>query len=287
MCVKVRNIPRSSILYAKRAYNWKFNSGQFLSGDVFADAADLSVYPPKFRGIQPNSRQVSESQVIFCPSHKAEEFFFEYKGKINAKVLIFGNSDRDFLEPLLNVPDSVKTIFCQNLIFEDSRYQILPIGIENTRLATNGLLKLFSDDLVRIPKIDKILIGPISMTHPERSEVVDTHYTNEFIVRKSDRMSPEDYSHFSSTFRFIGAPRGNGIDTHRFWETLYRGGIPIVKKTTWSKHLINLGYPLHEVNSWQESDLIHALGRFEGNFDPKPLPQLWWPWWNERISSFI
>jgi hypothetical protein len=29
--------------------------------------------------------------------------------------------------------------------------------------------------------------------------------------------------------KFTFCPRGNGIDTHRLWETLYMGGIPIVE----------------------------------------------------------
>ena len=28
---------------------------------------------------------------------------------------------------------------------------------------------------------------------------------------------------------FVLCPRGNGVDTHRLWETLYMGSIPIVK----------------------------------------------------------
>ena len=31
---------------------------------------------------------------------------------------------------------------------------------------------------------------------------------------------------------FVFCPRGNGIDTHRLWETLYMGSIPIVKRHT-------------------------------------------------------
>jgi hypothetical protein len=32
--------------------------------------------------------------------------------------------------------------------------------------------------------------------------------------------------------KFVLSPRGNGIDTHRTWETLYLGSIPIVKTSS-------------------------------------------------------
>lgn len=275
------------MLYAKRAYNWRSNSDVFLSGDVFADSVDLAVYPPKFRGWQPNSRQVSEARIIFCPSDRVEEFFSDFKGKINAKILILGNGDRDFLEPISEVPSSVRYIFCQNLNFEDVRYRLIPIGIENTRLATNGKLDLFSDRFVNIRKLNKVLIGPISLTHPERNEILNSDYASELIIQQTERVTPRDYAILSSQYRFIGAPRGNGIDTHRFWETLYRGGIPIVKKNVWSSHIKHLNIPLIEIDSWAQDDLIQGiLGAH--SISPeliRTVPQLWWPWWESHFKS--
>jgi len=49
---------------------------------------------------------------------------------------------------------------------------------------------------------------------------------------------------------FVLCPRGNGLDTHRLWETLYMGSIPIIKR--------NIGYddfsdlPICFINDWEE-----------------------------------
>lgn len=40
-----------------------------------------------------------------------------------------------------------------------------------------------------------------------------------------------DYYGRISRHKFVAAPRGNGIDTHRVWEALYLGCIPIVEKS--------------------------------------------------------
>lgn len=287
--MKFRNIPRSSILYAKRAYSWRTNSNIFLSGDVFADSVDLAVFPPKFRGAQPSSRQVSEARIIFCPSDRVEEFFSEFKGKINAKVLILGNGDRDFLEPISEVPTSIRHIFCQNLNFEDDRYHLLPIGIENTRLATNGNLDLFSNRYVNFSKTNKVLIGPLSLTHSERSEILASCYTSEYIIQQKNRLRPREYADISSQYRFIGAPRGNGIDTHRFWETLYRGGVPIVKGSVWSSHVKHLDIPVVEIDSWSQNDLIQGIleAQTVSPSSIRSIPQLWWPWWESYFKSLF
>ena len=49
---------------------------------------------------------------------------------------------------------------------------------------------------------------------------------------------------------FVVCPRGNGLDTHRLWETLYMGSIPIVKKDIGYAEFEDL--PICFVNEWKE-----------------------------------
>ena len=49
---------------------------------------------------------------------------------------------------------------------------------------------------------------------------------------------------------FVLCPPGNGIDTHRLWETLYMGSIPIVKRD--SAHAGWTDLPILFVNNWSE-----------------------------------
>jgi hypothetical protein len=50
---------------------------------------------------------------------------------------------------------------------------------------------------------------------------------------------------------FVVCPEGNGVDTHRLWETLYMGGIPIVQKNNYMKSLL-LELPVIQVNHWNQ-----------------------------------
>ena len=53
-----------------------------------------------------------------------------------------------------------------------------------------------------------------------------------------------------SSYRFNICPPGNGIDTHRIWESLMVKTIPIVKKNEFTTNLVNNGVPLLELESW-------------------------------------
>ena len=63
----------------------------------------------------------------------------------------------------------------------------------------------------------------------------------------------EGRKHYLQSVRnhtFVACPRGNGIDTHRLWETLYMGSIPIVKKDL--AHSDWLDLPVLWIDDWNQ-----------------------------------
>jgi hypothetical protein len=50
---------------------------------------------------------------------------------------------------------------------------------------------------------------------------------------------------------FVLCPEGNGVDTHRLWETLYMGGIPIVLKNQYLSDILAV-LPVVQLNDWSE-----------------------------------
>jgi hypothetical protein len=57
--------------------------------------------------------------------------------------------------------------------------------------------------------------------------------------------------------KFVLCPRGNGIDTHRLWETLYMGSIPIVKRHIALAEFNDL--PILFIDDWNEvtEEMLH------------------------------
>lgn len=262
-------------------FRGKINS-PFLSGDGFAGLCDL-IFPSK----EFDDIRVSRAQSIFCQSDFLEEFLERYRYAIKAQTLILGNSDRDFYEFNHDLPTSVTKVLLQNSHLSGTKFQVLPIGIENLSLGRNGLTKYFPEEAYLSLKSNGILVGPFSPTHVERHELLGWKDIKDANLKYIEHyLPPSKLSVLASQYRFIACPRGNGTDTHRFWETLYRGSIPVVKKSQWSHSISNLGFPVIQLNEWsyEEFQELSKSGDFQ-SFNPKMMPTLWLSYWDLIINS--
>jgi len=281
-----RRILRRVSKLPKRIYYLNRNSIPFISGDAFADTSDFQAYPPRYRSVHNQFSSIASAQVLFCPAHMIEQLIEDCGDSINARVLILGNSDREFNDFEFKIPRSVKHIFAQNMLFPNSSMATgIPIGIENVRLNMNGHTKLFEPS-VRSGS-SSVLIGPFGLTHPERFEfqwLQSQAHENFTYLQK--RLSPSNYSDLAKKYSFIAAPRGNGIDTHRLWETLYRGAIPIVRDTAWLSNFPFLSSLVVKVDSWSRVEIETKVAKNKVVFSkPHEIPELWWPYWRDLIKS--
>jgi hypothetical protein len=285
--VKIKNIPKNLSIYSNRALLWNTNSEPYLSGDLFADKSDVNIYPYLFRGFQPSKKKVAEASVIFCRSDLLERFLDEYIGSINAKVLILGNSDRDFNDFEFSLPPGIKQVFVQNLMFRDSRLSLLPIGLENRRFAVNGNLSRF-DYAGNVPqKLNQVLMGPLSETHVERRPLQQLFKDLQGVTYMEERLSPAEYINIAKNYSFVAAPRGNGMDTHRFWETLYLNSLPIVLKSAWANQVVELGIPVITIPEWSQSEIATAINSSKPlGANPRSSAAIWWEFWRQKIQSY-
>ena len=49
---------------------------------------------------------------------------------------------------------------------------------------------------------------------------------------------------------FTICPEGNGVDTHRLWETIYMGGIPILRRNNFLPKVLNQ-LPVIQIDNWE------------------------------------
>jgi hypothetical protein len=52
--------------------------------------------------------------------------------------------------------------------------------------------------------------------------------------------------------RFSICPRGNGIDTHRFWECQYLGVVPVVERSAHTELWEQQGLPMVLLDDWSD-----------------------------------
>ena len=134
---------------------------------------------------------------------------------------------------------------------ESSTGLCIPVGLEERRrLENNSPLPNRSQR-----KLMKILIGPFALTHPKRANLMCKSNTP-IIDVYPDRVNSLKYGRMIQKYSFVLCPRGNGIDTHRVWETLCANNIPIVEDSEWARYFRRLGFPfvilenLEEIWSW-------------------------------------
>ena len=273
-------------IYLKRILRWRRNSSPYISGDAFADLCDFVYNPPKWRNFNRNV-SISEAKSIFCKSHELQEMLDLYSDKLIATVIVCGNSDFEFHSLPLGIPQSTQALFLQNSFISDNEFVFtIPIGLENFRLGVNGNPRFIRNSLVNGNSNRKILFGPLSPTHPIREIVIERFDQDdprwEFVSR---RLSPKQYDVLTHKFQLIAAVRGNGVDTHRLWESLYRGLTPIVTMDHWWHSLHEFFPEVVTIAEWNPSDISEIPS--PESFQPSKLPSLWMPFWEEKIRKYL
>jgi hypothetical protein len=162
------------------------------------------------------------------------------------KLIIMSGSDFYFddegLEDLYNKLDSTE-FWIQNYTgIKAERISILPIGVAGQYEGELEKNYLFG-------------ISYFSNTGGFREQFIEfLNDTEEMKQYCTPKVPKEEFYKMLSQFYYNVCPMGNGFDTHRFWETLMVGTIPIVKSHDFYDNLL-FQYPklpIILVKSWEE-----------------------------------
>ena len=273
-------------IYLRRLFLWLRTNRPFLSGDAFITLSDQFFSGPRFWSFVHPFRRTKLANVTFMPTHLVKTIRFEQLLSQSCKILILGNSDYDLTEhDVRRLSQLPVEVYAQNLNHRAVNVNVMPIGLENRRLGVNGLKRFYKDSNFSSYKENKILVGPFSMTHPERMELLTLQAEIGPWDFLEGRMNLRDYSRISAGYKFVACPRGNGLDTHRFWETLYRGSIPIVLRSNWSEMISELGIPVLMVDKWDGSSLKETILQEIATVNPREIQALWINYWENRFLA--
>jgi hypothetical protein len=225
---------------------------------------------------------------IYVKSSELGHFLSKEKIPAGVRIVVAGGADLDFdcnTFKDFDFPENV-TFFIQHWDCSESDHvKLLPIGVEDISRARNGLNWHFTKGKRRAKKVSEILVGPFKITDPSRMQLAKTLLGLPRIKLLENRKASFIYSSLASKHRFILCPRGAGIDTHRLWESLYRGSIPIVLNSNWSRTLSNYGLPIIQVDSWEQIRFIDL-----DNYDDVQVQNLNYlstAWWAKRFEFLV
>jgi hypothetical protein len=160
--------------------------------------------------------------------------------------------------------------FAQNLQVEHPKLTPLPIGLANRRWE-HGDVELLCSVRRSAERSELIFAQFHTATHPDRERAAKAVSGAFPGVQRRVPMSFSAYLADLARHRFCVCPRGNGIDTHRFWECQYLGVVPIVERSPHVEIWASRGLPMVILDDW--SDLSRARLEEEQADRPRQLPK--------------
>ncbi len=185
-----------------------------------------------------NVKQVENNgDIIFVCTDLIDKFFKQIYPKIEKKfILITHNSDYSTNLTHSKYLNENKLIvwFGQNPGFSHSKHKPIPIGFENTiwnpkKIQFIRNLKYF------IPWKKKKYLLYINFepnTNPGARRCLIEMFKSFDNVLIEHKVDYKTYMSHIGDSKFVLCPKGNGIDTHRFYETILMESIPIVENST-------------------------------------------------------
>lgn len=213
----------------------------------------------------------------YCDYHRSDAIFFKknWRGSYHPAVLntsvrerktnlLLGHSDQRTGATKVSLLRLLgyRKIFGINVVkFKDISIP-LPIGITNNtnesefhRLFGNNELFMRANDTDFLTHSNGLVYGCFSTETNSRERVPlakilsrskHTFDAPEFSIEGRVR-----YLGNLRKFAFTACPVGNGVDTHRLWEVLYMGGIPIIKRNEILESLL-VDLPFVLVDEWDQ-----------------------------------
>lgn len=236
-----------------------------------------------------NNFNLTSGSIIFSHTDFVDELFFllNKEQKLKNITLISSQSDKVISNKLYSKkPRSIIKWFAVNNSTMNGMVESIPLGLGNSFSKKN----VNSDDIPPLNKafyqknkISIYLNFNVNTNHKERLPLYEK-FRNEDWCYISTSNNRKDYLKSLISSAFILCPPGNGPDTHRIWESLYSGSIPIVKK-----HRCFEGYqdlPILFVDSFDEVNK-EFLVKFMDNLDLERinLEKLDVRYWKEKFAE--
>jgi len=247
------------IMRMTRAYpsTARRNSYPFLACDTYFFLADIQL---ENEGDLHKLENGKSESVVYLNGNVTESVFHKIEEIMEARnerftAIIIGDADIPPSNSILKkLSIHFSEIYCVNHPQDNkSNIKSIPLGLESQRYESAGRVQNF----LKVPHFEKPKRG-ISLLVAWNDE---TFVQERRMARKVLRNSPLTFEiksrvpaklvhSYMRRSLMVACPRGNGLDTHRFWESLYLGALPVIlKRNSISEYK---KWPRVELESWDE-----------------------------------
>lgn len=195
--------------------------------------------------------------ILYVHTHLLPLFFQHIWSRLQGRfVLITHNSDDTVNEEHVNYLNDSRLIrwFAQNVEVKHPKLIAIPIGLANSQWE-HGKIDLLRQTMAKSQSQNTLahMYVNLSTTHDLRTRLLHyftEHPQPEVEMETAARLTYEEFLTRSLKFLYICAPRGNGPDTHRFWETLYLNRIPVTYENEFSRQWNVTGWHYSQVEGF-------------------------------------
>jgi len=196
--------------------------------------------------------QIQSIHTVYLLTSLLDEFIETVKNsKYEIKKLVIGETDdHNSVSRLIPLLQYIDKIYANHLVGDHPKISACPVGIERQSYRSSGKLKNFKKVASTNPKKRNI---PILVAWNDSTNTNRANYKKEFELSNKtliiqQRVSASTLHNMMRKTLFVPCPAGNGIDTHRVWESIYLGAVPVILK---SEFCGNEKWPVLLVDSWR------------------------------------
>jgi len=217
----------------------------FISGFTFYKKSRYNLCP---RYKQSIAMDIGEEEIIFINLDHYQQFcqFVKQNNLNNKFTILTHNSDRDFTKEMFFLLEkNIKKVYAINCTFQHENVIKIPLGFNDQSTAV-----LDSKNLSFIKKDRLVYLNFKKHHHNDRVTCFNYFSQFDWVDKEESVLSYSDFYDKLNTYKYCISPRGTGIDTHRLYESILFGVIPIVKTSDLDDLYEKL--PILLVNDWNE-----------------------------------
>jgi hypothetical protein len=270
----------------------------WIQGEKFWQIADFIYTPKEVRKDDYyrlrntfDVKKLYDGCVIYTHTIYVRELFAILKHLNVIVTVITHNSDVN-VDVSYDIPENIRVWYAQNVDTLNPTVKSIPIGLENNRWfpkirKKEKMLELMNSS--EIPVFKNILyVNHNINTNPDKRLIVYDLLRGKSWVTVEEGKNGIDFDNYLSNIDnhcFVACPEGNGIDTHRIWECLYLGAIPIVVRNYNTRFYQDL--PICFIDSWQEitEEFLKDQHEYITKFNIWNLEKLTFSYWKNKIKN--
>ena len=160
------------------------------------------------------------------------------------KFIIFTNLEDTPLDEYIFdcIPDNVLRVCAANSVVWNEKVIPAPYGVQRRMSLNDDRIEVLQTHMnkesTKVPRSFRLLyVGINENSHEERKGLTKKFLDETWATVETGRVDFETYLDRMWRCKFVLCPRGNAIDCHRNWETIYMRRVPVMKRTPFLEEL--------------------------------------------------